>query len=105
MRSTSRFISVFFLVILGLSTASGARADAHSSSADSDRAELPESLTPDAMSSLVEKLEPEQVAALSNFMKLLSQSVDSGAIQAAADTPDTAEVIEGCLAGFQTHVV
>ena len=100
----SRLITFLFLLLLGLSIANAAPADAKPSGPDAEKSAVPASLTPDAMKALVDKLEPEQVNALGQLMKLLGDSVDSAALQAAAGTPSAAQILRGWISGFQASV-
>ncbi len=70
---------------------------------------VPEALSPEAISALVEKLNDEQVAALTQLMTLLGESAGARTVESAATRANAAETLARWVAGFgdavANHVV
>lgn len=105
MKSIIHTASSFFL-LLGLLLIPAIPTVAQVLESDEQAVDVPEALGPEAMSDLVSRLDPEQTAALTKLMELLSASVTGGA--AAAEATDQASIVaimSGWVSGFGEAVM
>lgn len=81
-------------------------ASAQSDESGGESAAVPEALSPEAISELVSKLDPEQTEALSSLVELLNKSAEAVA-QVPEDSmaPSFIEAMEGWVKGFGDYLV
>ena len=92
-------LCVFFLAMDQQALAQTENSSVEQSSA------VPEALNPASINTLVSKLEPEQVDALSNFIDLLNTSVSPDTSDLVADKVSLLTVLKESLAGFRQSTV
>jgi len=93
------FLSVFML----LATIAGS-AHAQNESSAAAEAEVPQALGPDAMKSLVSKLNENQTAALVELMQLLSAPAGKDEVSAVAQGPGGAEIVKQWFTDFGANL-
>jgi len=104
---TAKLIGLFFigaLCVFFLALDEQALAQTEQGSVEQSSA-VPEALNPASINSLVSKLEPEQVDALSNFIDLLNTSVSPGTSDLVANKISVLTVLKESLAGFRQSTV
>jgi len=103
MRNTRHYLAAGLLCLFILLSMASASVQAQSDSPE-DQVEVPRALGPDAMKSLVSKLDGEQTAALVQLMELLNASADNSKAASNADSPDALEIVKQWFAGFQDNL-
>ena len=103
MINTKHCASIFGFCALLLVSMFGNPSFAQSEAAEPAQVEVPEGLGPEAMQSLVSKLDVSQTAALVELIELLNSSVASDRSMPAGDSPPTFEIISGWVSTFATN--
>ena len=94
----------FLLLLIGSISITSGPVLAQTSDAGSENVAVPEALSPEAMSALVSKLDPEQTEALTKLMELLSSSVAEGPDPDAVERSRMLATLKTRFADFGTAV-
>ena len=103
LRNVRHCLSAGLLCIFILLSMASASAQAQSDNSESD-VEVPLALGPDAMKSLLAKLDGEQTAALVQLMNLLNASADNSKAASDVDSPGALEIVKQWFADFRDNL-
>ena len=103
MINTKHCAFIFGFCALLLVSMFGNPSFAQSEAAEPPQVAVPEGLGPEAMQSLVSKLDVSQTAALVELIELLNSSVASDSSMPAGDSQPTFEIISGWVSTFATN--
>lgn len=102
MRNTRHCLPTGLLCIFILLSMGGASAQAQSDKSET-QVEVPLALGPDAMKSLVSKLDGEQTAALVQLMELLNTSADNSKAASKTDSPNALAIVKKWFVDFRDN--
>jgi small-conductance mechanosensitive channel len=105
MNYSNTLMAVCFAIIFGTVSLAFGPAMAQSESTDSSTVEVPAALSPEAISTLVLKLDQEQTEALSSLVELLSKSVSMSVSPGDSGDSSTLDNIKEWITGFGDSIV